>query len=384
MSTNEITRKKRGKAAAAMAAPVVEFTAAAHEHVELAFDTTVTPTANTQDLGPFDIPAFGYLRHLLITVEGSGGTAGTPVADAPWTVIQEATLSDVNGGVIVGPISGYNLFLANLYGGYVFRQDPRLWNDFVGTTPNYVFALRMPVEIQHGNGLGALANQNSAAAYKLRIRMANIAGTWSVAPSPVPAFRVRGWLEAWTLPAPFDALGRGVATEPPRHGTTQFWTVQTKQISAGNNNTLVSRVGNLIRTLILVFRTAGGVRQANVGPDPIELRWDSRQLLFESQVVRRGYMSERYIYTGTTVETGVFVYSFDHDVLGHAGDGTPELWLPTVQATRLEVVGTGVTAGTVDIIVNDVAPAEINPAMRYSEAGTAFHPGPVGPVAITS
>jgi hypothetical protein len=70
-------------------------------------------------------------------------------------------------------------------------------------------------------------------------------------------------------------------------------------------------------------------------------------------------------------------------VLGHNGDGTPELFLPTVQATRLECVGTSVTAGTVDIIVNDVAPAEVNPEQRYAEGSeTGFHPGPVGPVSV--
>lgn len=51
------------------ALPMVPFTAAAHEHTEQAFDKTVEFTEATQQLGPFDIPAYGYFRHLLLNVE---------------------------------------------------------------------------------------------------------------------------------------------------------------------------------------------------------------------------------------------------------------------------------------------------------------------------
>jgi len=74
------------------------------------------------------------------------------------------------------------------------------------------------------------------------------------------------------------------------------------------------------------------------------------------------------------VPAGVFPYQFSHDVLGHAGDGTPELWLPTVQSSRLELQGT-FAAGDLEILTNDVAPVEIQPEERYQEfSETGFTP----------
>src|SRR3954452_4594437 len=110
--------------------PLIPFTAAAHEHIESGgFSFTVTPTAAQQQFGPFDVPAFGFLRHLVITVTGAtGATAGPGVlaADSPWNLFSSISLSDVNGAPIFGPVTGYEAYLANLYGGYVFQQDPAL------------------------------------------------------------------------------------------------------------------------------------------------------------------------------------------------------------------------------------------------------------------
>jgi hypothetical protein len=69
------------------------------------------------------------------------------------------------------------------------------------------------------------------------------------------------------------------------------------------------------------------------------------------------------------------VFDYNHDVLGHLGDGTPELWLPTVQATRFEFQGTWGDDCNVELLVNDVAPVETSPDMRYAEdSRTGFTP----------
>lgn len=382
--TTAVARKKPGQAA--MPAAVIPFTAAAHEHVEPAFDTSVTPTTSAQQLGPFDVPAYGYLRHIYILVTTSGGTIGsaTLAADAPWNVFQEVTLLDVNGGQMFGPFTGYQTFLANKWGSYAFTTDPALAPDAnVSGAITFSFGFRIPVEILHNNGLGALANQNAAAAYKVRLVVNTIANIWGVAPTTAPAVRVRGYLEAWSQPTQSDAFGRMQATVPPAHGTSQFWTVFNKAIVAGDNVILLPRVGNLLRNLIVVLRDGSGVRRtfANM-PDPIDVRWDARQLINEPLIYRRQVMRERVTTaTGGTggVEDGVLAYQFTHDVLGHAGDGTAELFLPTVQATRLEVHASNFTVGTIEILTNDVAPVEVRPADRYEEQSrTGFQPAGVG------
>lgn len=353
------------------------FIYAAHEHVEPAFDVSVTPAAADVQAGIFDIPAYGFLRHLNLIITASGGTLGPGVfaADAPYNCLSEVTLLDVNGSPIVGPYTGYQLYLVNLFGGYAFKSDPTLQPDFA-TGIAFAFQLRIPVEISHHDGMGSLANQNAAASYKVRIRVAPSTTLFSTPPTTPPAIRIRGALEAWSQPGMTDLAGRVQETTPPRHGTTQNWSVQTFTVAAGARNLLVARVGNLLRTHILVCRDAGGARVANAAlPDPIELRWDARQLLLEAQTMRRRTFAETLAGT-PALPTGVLVYSWDRTAIGHSGDGSPALWLPTVQATRLEYVATNWPAGTVELLTNDVAPVEIDPASRYVEtSASGFTPG---------
>lgn len=380
------TRKKPTRQAPS---PVVEFTAAAHEHDEPMFDVTTQMDGAIHTLlgSPFEVPAFGFMRHILLEVIATGGAdSGETVAgsaDSPWSAIEEVTLEDVNGAPIFGPYNGYQLFLANVFGGYAFRGDPRFDPDYSavvggsGASGNFAFALRVPVEIQHNNGLGALANQNSAASYKLRVRLAASTSVYTVAPDTLPAVRIRGTLEAWSQPASSDLLGRPQATEPPRHGTTQYWSVNTFQVASGTAGPVkVQRVGNLFRTLILVNRLqSDGSRDTSSFPDPFQIQWDARMMTNEWRSTRRKYMSERAELITGGVPAGVFLFDFNHDVLGHLGDGTPELWIPTVQATRFEFQGTWTAAVNLEILVNDVAPVEVAPSERYVEdSKTGFTP----------
>lgn len=372
-----IDRKKSAKPQAQAYSPLVEFTAAAHEHTEPAFDVTVTPGATTQFLGPFDVPSYGYLRHVAIQVTTSGGTLGPGVisADGPWNLFSEITLLDVNGAPIFGPLDGYSAYLANLFGGYSFRQDPASQPDFVGTGITFTYVLRIPVEIHHNSALGALANQNSSASYKVRLAVNPSTVLFGTAPTTPPNVRIRGWLEAWSQPAPTDLAGRPQVLQPPRHGTTQFWTKTNKVIAINANTLRLDRVGNLIRGVIWVVRDATGVRSAAIPPTNFTINLDARQLTRQSQQLWRTRQAEMYLLAGTW-PVGVFPYMLAGDVVGHGGDGTPELWIPTMQSTRFELQGDDYTAvGSVDILTNDVAPAEIAPMERYVEnSETGFHP----------
>lgn len=376
---------------------LLPFVAAAHEHVEPAFDVTLTNAnwgTSSVQVGPYDVPSYGFIRNIYLLVEASAGgyAAGTYAGDAPWSLFDEITLLDVNGAPIFGPLTGYQAMLANLYGGYDYQSDPTASPGYqlfsTGTTvTDFAFALRIPVEISHHDGLGSLANQNAAASYKLRMRLAPATSVYSVAPTTRPTVRIRGYLEAWSQPSATDLAGRPQEVVPPRHGTTQFWTATTRTLAAGTNNVPISRVGNLIRTVVMVFRDGSNVRQAWTScPDPLELRWDARQLLLEPQKYRRDHnrrsLNEIGVHGAVAASAGilqppngVIAYSFDRTVKGGIGDGSPALWLPTVQSTRLESILSGAASGSVDILVNDVAPAEISPAARFVESSsTGFQP----------
>lgn len=361
----------------------IPFVNAAHEHVEPAFTDSQLLGAASVERGPFDIPAYGYLRHIILECSFSGGTLGAGVlaADAPWNVFERITLSDVNGSPIF-ELDGYAALQANIIGGYAFNQDPRLV-DHDGTI-NGRFFLRVPVEINHFNGLGAISNQNAAASYKLsyRLRVATgavNAGLFSTAPTTPPTITVRGFLEAWSLPNEVDLGGRPQEQLPPMHGTSQYWSSNSKGILVGANTIGITRVGNMIRNIGIITRDATGARVDTVMPDPISLDWDGNTLVRESQ---RGHVLRfKEKLHNVTRDVGVFCYPFAHSELGRNGDGPASLWLGTVQSSRLEISGNSAVAGSAQVLVNDVAPVEVVPTERFETPNrTGYAPTTAGAV----
>lgn len=375
----------QSKGRAAGAAGAVPFVHAAHEHIEQVRLAAISQLPGTTTaFFNLNIPSFGFLRNLLLIVSTSGGTAGAGVlnADAPYNVFSEVTLLDTNGAPIYGPLDGYSAFLTHKYGGYTYNNDPAAQPDAAVASSNVVnfgFILRLPVEINANSGFGALGNMNSAASYKLRLGLNTSANIWSTAPTTVPSVNVDVYMECWTPPDSYDAFGRPQETEPPSHGTSQSWTKQSVSTNVNANQFLLTRMGNLIRNVLFVFRTAAGVRlAANAMPTPLTIQWDSRQMFIEDVKIRRLYMAERYqqVAGAAGVEAAVLAYSYMHDVLAHAGDGGVALYLPTVQATRFELdISNLASAGNLDILVNDVLPVEVDPRRRYIETNTTgFHP----------
>lgn len=365
----------------------VPFTAAAHEHVELAaLDIGPVLGAAQVQRAPIEVPAYGFMANLCLEVTLSGGSLGAGVlgADFPFNVLQNVQLLDTNGAPIFGPLDGYSLYVINKYGGYSYRQDPRLAVGYDGTI-NGKFFLRVPVQITRHNAYGSLANQNAANSYKLQYTFNTATGVaatapFSTAPTTAPAVTVRAHLEAWSQPAGTDLAGRPQQTQPVGHGTTQFWTGFTKAVAAGQNNTLFSRVGNAVRGWIIIARNASQVRADNVFPDPFLLQWDARNLTGETQNLRI-FKQEDACQAPSTRDAGVFTFMYNNLFLGHAGDEEPNLWLPTVQASRIELQGVSGASGTLTILTNDIAPATVDPAERYVEtATTGFHPAMGQPV----
>lgn len=344
------------------ATPANPFTKAAREHVEQIFDVAAgIPGASARQLGNgiLEVPAYGYLRNLVFVVEGTGGAGGSAVAkaDAPWSVIDSIALQDVNGQFIFGPYTGYEWMLVHMFGGSAFDGDPTRSPGYtaVDVNGNFSFVLRVPIEITQQDGLGSLANQNASSTYKVQITLAPAASVWSTLPvTTTPSIRVRGFMEAWTQPADTDAFGTPNVKYPPALGTVQNWSKEDKAIAAGSQTPRLSRVGNAIRTLILVTKNASGVRISTMFPDVLSVNWDGRNLLQLSPTLLRHYMQERYGYTASQLPTGVYVLEFTHDFDGHPGGENRTGYLNTTQASRIELPGVYNAAGTMTVLTNDV------------------------------
>lgn len=373
--TSQTTQNpSQGQAPAAL----VPFIRASQEHKESAVDISKLQTVADQDLGTFPIPAYGFLRSLLILVQATGSsvTGTTVTADAPFAAIKNISLSEPNGAVICQFNSGYDLAMVNKYGGYRYCQDPRAYHAYAinaAAQGNYSFFLRIPLEINLRDALGSLPNQNSAAQFILRMTLAAFTaiatgGTLTT----LPTVRIRVWNEEWDQPELTGEAGANQTT-PPAMNTTQYWSVQQFAVPAGAANVRLTRMGNYIRNLILIYRDGSNNRLSQFAaqwPDPLTLYWDTRPQdvlpveLFASQIYER-YSYKSFTDGGGAIaldscggfDTGVQAYDFAHEFSGQVGRENRDLWLPTLGSTRLEFGGTWGSAGTLYVYTNDVSVA---------------------------
>src|SRR6266487_115972 len=245
----------------------IPFQAASHRHFEGPFaDISFTPGAATTNLltgTAGDVPAYPYLRACWLRVTTSGGTAGAGVNDAdfPWNIFQSMQLADTNGTAIfggIGTFSGFDAYLANKWGGYRANPDPSLAPDFTNGIIAYSFGLRVPVEFDPYQGMGALGNMSANAPFRLTLIGNTTGAIHSTAPTAESAVRTRAYIETWTLPQEKNLNGTPQMQIPPGGiGTTQYWRKQNVAVAASSQQALKFQdVGNLIRTWILVARSA--------------------------------------------------------------------------------------------------------------------------------
>lgn len=347
--------------------PTVPFVRAATKQTLFAnVDESRQIGASSQQVGVFELPASGFLRAVPLLVTASGGDDGlTPAvaeADGPWSVIEQITLEDPSGRPIFGPVSGYELFLANLTGGYFDQLDPSTWQPYsaIDTNGDFSFMLYVPVEASARDGYASLANQDSSAAYRLRITMADETAVYSTSPgTTLPTVRFQAWVDLWTQPTAANLAGQPQQQTPPGTGTIQFWTREVNSIVLGRNTVRVKRVGNLFRNLVLVTRDSSGDRVAsNTLPNPIRIMWDNLTLTDEGRAVR--LMKQEAFLAGSAVPAGVYVYSFCDDLDGKSGFELRNALLPTTVATKLEIDGSWAAAGSLTVLINDILPVNLS------------------------
>lgn len=363
---------------------MVPFVRASAEHTEpVGYDVTTTMTTSVQTLPDIVVPAYGFLRSILLVVTstpGTGATGATATEDNPFNALQNVVLQEPNGAQICNFPSGYDLYLANKFGGYRYSNDARNSPNFsvtLGTSAGFSFVLRIPIEINNRDALGALPNQNSGALFRVKLNLNNIAGVFGGTVPNGPSVRIRAYAEEWDQP---EDSTDGVAnqTVPPALNTTQYWSRQDFPINAGSANIRLTRMGNYVRNLIFILRTGAGSRSGNDTsfPDPATLYYDTRPLdalsraqWLERQMEKYGYgaaLGKTNSAAGTAIavdsgngrENGVWPYDFCHEFNGQVGSENRSLWLPTWSSTRFEIGGSWGASGTLTVLTNDVTIAD--------------------------
>lgn len=346
---------------------LVPFGKAAKRHIEQGATQGQNPWSTTVAANQqFIIPSYGYLAACLLTVTASGGagTAATAGNDSPWNVFQNVTLIDSNGTPIIN-LPGYSLYLARLFGGYRLGRPDQSTFGFQGVqnTGNFKCIHELFLEFSGHEGLGCLPNMDASAPWKINLTYnAQTAGTgannvYGVLPTTPPTLSTQLEILARGKPSGQDAYGNSQETEPPAPGTISYWTSQTFNVNSGNNNIILTRVGNFIRNQILVFRDASGIRSnadsTGVTPTTITYNWDAGQrYIVNVQTLRQ----LAYEYNTFDVPAGVVPLQNTLDPDGIPINESGYEWMPTVGASKLSLVFSASAAGTLEVITNDVVP----------------------------
>ena len=356
------------------------FTQASDFGVEQAGVFTNTQGINTITNGPNAFPATGYIRRVRLQTVLTGGAAGTFTAggDAPFNFFNLIRFAEPNAAPVF-ELTGFNTLIADIFGGYTAWNDPRQDWDYNGTSPNLNIEPYVPVELDP-TGMGALSNLSNASAFRLTLVAEAASNIYSTNPTTFPTFTVTPHVDYSTLPNPVDSAGNPQATAPPFPGTIQLWSqIMNLTISQGNNRTMLARMGNQLRTIIMVTRQAG-LRSDVPFPSPAMLRWDDINLRIESQQSLRKWMKE-FITTTSPRDTGVYVYPYSSGIGRQVGGNGVSSYLPTVTATRYELSGQSAGAGTFDWIINDVSSAPVSGVQRATVGGgLGFYPPQGTPV----
>ncbi len=365
-STPAVATQQTSKAAA----PLVPFSRAAKPHIEQGSTQALNPWAGTAAAQQSaNVPTYGFLRALSLTLQAINGTSTAPVvaaADAPWNAIANILLKDVNGTPIFN-LDGYAAFLARLYSGYhLFRPDQSAYGfNAIQLTSgagagDFKIKVEIPLEFAR-DGLGCLPDMDASAVYQLQITYAATGAVYTTPPTTLPT--LTALLESLhrSRPAAVDAYGNQQQTQPPAAGTIQYWTSQIFNVVASQNTPIFTRVGNLIRSHILVFRDTSGSRanadSTGVTPSVIQFQWDAGTRFIANVDTLRQLAYEQ---TGFDAPAGVVPLINISDPNGIMGHEFGDEWMPTVGSTKLQLLFTSSAAGTLQVITNDIVPGSGN------------------------
>lgn len=352
---------------------IVPFARAAKHHIEQGQTQVLTGSSWTSgQVQQYQVPTFGYLKSVFLTLTGASGANSSnnvqPAPDAPWNAWSNVLFTDVNGTPIVN-LDGYALFVAMTYGGYrIFQYNQSQF----GYTPvasgpggqgtgNFKAKVEIPAEFAT-DGLGCLPNMDASAQYRINLTY-NDPSTFyngsSAKPSTtIPSLTTLLELNARTRPPSVDMYGNPQATQPPSAGTVQYWTSQTFTLSSGQNTIQLTRVGNLIRNHIFIFRDSNGSRSAadstSVTPSVIEFDWDAG-IRYKVNIDTQRQLN--YQLYGFDVPSGVVIFPNTSDPNGMQGFEYGQQWMSTVGSTLLKLQFTNSAAGTLQVLTNDIVPA---------------------------
>jgi len=368
-------------------------------------DVTLAATATNwvqQKLGTFKISPNGWLAGIWclfqMSVTGNSTNVVTFTGDSPFSSIFKVTFRDVGNREIFGPLTGYEWFTVNKWGGYFpGNPDPRATSNgystvggSVATGGSFQFLLFMPLEIVYRDSLGEIENKSSSSAYTLEIYVDSLANTYygaasaaGVAPAAAAnlSLRFRGNLIGYTEPEATDSSGRPLAQQPPAAGTVQYWASETFVATAGTQKyNQQNGIGYSIRNQAFIaydnangsrasgynfaYAAAGGQFTGGDWPDPATESFGKVQLWQRPAQMWAALMAKWFGLvtssatpdTANYLENGVFIEAYNREFDTLAGNELRNGYLVTKAGNVLQHSGTYTGAANVHFLTNYIVP----------------------------
>jgi hypothetical protein len=332
---------------------------------------TTGPTAVTaaQQAVEITVEGSGYIYGIDLDVQcvTAGNAAATAYQeDGPWAAMASVIFRDVQGELV--NLDGYSLYLANLYNGYrttlpSTSTDTGVYQAVTGggaTGGSFRFHLWVPVATNMRDVIGLLGNQDRAMRYQLRDDIAASATIYSTAPTAAGNLTIRRTYHSFAVPGPQNANGARQEQVPPKFGVLHYTTMnRNASLPAGSStvNHYLARLGNTIRTIILVLRSNGSRATAETNlPTNISFKLGDVPIFTETPQHRRNLMFQRY---GFDAPAGVLVYDAISDFFLAAGNelGEDYFWTNGLVNAQFEITypaGFGAVNNSLTVITDDL------------------------------
>lgn len=364
----------------------VPFCRAARRKSGQAYQDQYTLGAAPVTARPIEVPASGFIRYLefLFTVTSTGNSATVAAPGAtlqfPWNLIASIQVTNAAGDSITVPLTGYELYLINKYGGVCEPPNNDPYNDPAftavttgagGTAGGFRFRLRFPFEIDPRDALCALPNMASNKSYQVIVAWSSVATIFAggTAPNGTVTLALTVDQHYWGQPQPSNAQGMPQETEPAGNGSVSLFRRQADTVSAGGRVMQLYNVGNVIRYSVhyLLSSAANNPRTDADFPAISYFRLNNDQLFIKRQVQWQSEMRERYGFGSATntkdvaggLDTGVYVlsdYMAQHECI--TPDSPRDQYLVTVDATlyQWESAVFGANAQQMVVVQNEIKP----------------------------
>lgn len=346
----------------------------------------ITLGASAVPFGPIQLPANGYLRaiNLECVVTSTGNAATVALAatnDAPFSFLQQISVTTSSGDALIVPIDGYALAMVTKYfpsGMETPFSDPRTDPTFSAPTTgagatagSATFTLRIPFELDAHTGFCSVPNLAANRSYYIQGLFNPLASVFSTPPNGVVQITITATAEYWSVPNDTNAQGDPQETAPIGNGSFSVIQSETIPITAGTGIYQLHNVGNVIQGIVLIYRDGANVRVADANaPGVFEIVLNNDLLFYQTrnqfkrQIATTGYGAAYGAVaaaqnTAQGQDAGVWpITQFQSN--GQAGIRSSDprsQYLPTLDATLLQVRGTSWgTAGTLQVLTKSIVP----------------------------